>query len=70
MLTLETAVMPSEQVIGNTMFNCFSNGVRTMVKPQGEMCGNIINIPEGVDDVSCHAPIGGACINEIHLTYG
>ena len=39
------------QVVGNHMFNCFAFGVKTMSSPQGEMCGNDIQIPEGVDDV-------------------
>eukprot|EP00752_Nemacystus_decipiens_P012584 g11144.t1 len=39
-------------VIGNHMFNCFAYGVKTMVSPQGEMCGNDIQIPEDVDNVS------------------
>lgn len=44
-------VMPVVQVIGNHMFNCFAFGVKTMSSPQGEMCGNDIKIPEGVDNV-------------------
>ncbi|CAM9164263.1 unnamed protein product, partial [Ectocarpus sp. 12 AP-2014] len=40
----------NNQVYENTMVNCRASGVKVMVAPQGQICGNEIEVPDDVDD--------------------
>ncbi|CAM9851226.1 unnamed protein product [Ectocarpus fasciculatus] len=40
----------NNQVYGNTMIDCRASGVKVMVSPQGQICGNDIEVPDNDDD--------------------
>lgn len=43
-------ILESYQVYGNTMVDCQAFGVKIMTEPQGQICGNDIELPDGKDD--------------------
>ncbi|CBJ30068.1 FirrV-1-B30 precursor [Ectocarpus siliculosus] len=40
----------NNQVYENTMVNCRASGIKVMVTPQGQICGNDIEVPDTDDD--------------------
>ncbi|CAN0407229.1 unnamed protein product, partial [Ectocarpus sp. 12 AP-2014] len=40
----------NNQVYENTMVNCRASGIKVMVAPQDQICGNEIEVPDDVDD--------------------